>query len=71
VSAAAVWPFHFGFVIPKSTNSWEQIIEAAGDGAMLPADALSGNVIVETCFYDGALLVAKSLVRVFYDAPEP
>jgi len=26
------WYFDFGFVIPGSTNSWQQIIEAAGEG---------------------------------------
>ncbi len=26
-----VWNFKFGFVIPDSTNSWENVIEAAGN----------------------------------------
>ena len=28
---------------------------------------LSGNVTIETAFYDGELLVSKNRVRVFYD----
>ena len=65
--ACAEWNFKFGFVIPGSTNTWQQTIQAAGD-AMLPAELLSGNVTIETGFYDGDTLVSKSLVRVFYDA---
>lgn len=61
------WSFDFGFVIPGSTNSWEQIIEGAGKGKMIPAEVLSGNVIIETGFWDGEELVSKSVIRVFYD----
>lgn len=87
----AEWKFDFGFVMPGSTNSWQQTIEAAGGSRMLPAALLryvcgpavavrlpivtvrtcmscSGNVTIETGFYDGDSLVSKSLVRVFYDA---
>jgi retinal rod rhodopsin-sensitive cGMP 3',5'-cyclic phosphodiesterase subunit delta len=34
------WNFHFGFVIPNSTNTWQQTIEAAEESKMLPAAAL-------------------------------
>jgi hypothetical protein len=34
------WLFQFGFVIPGSTNSWQQIIEAAPPDKMLPASML-------------------------------
>lgn len=34
------WNFHFGFVIPNSTNTWQQTIEAADESKMLPASAL-------------------------------
>jgi retinal rod rhodopsin-sensitive cGMP 3',5'-cyclic phosphodiesterase subunit delta len=60
------WFFDFGFVIPGSTNSWQQIIEAAGEDQMMAADALSGNLTIETSFYDGGNFIAKCLVRVFY-----
>lgn len=60
------WFFDFGFVIPGSTNSWQQIIEAAGEEEMMEADDLSGNITIETSFYDGDFFIAKSLVRVFY-----
>uniref|UniRef100_A0A7S2BN86 GMP phosphodiesterase delta subunit domain-containing protein n=1 Tax=Haptolina brevifila TaxID=156173 RepID=A0A7S2BN86_9EUKA len=61
------WFFHFGFVIPNSTNTWQQTIEAAEESKMLPAAALDGNVLIETAFYDDDLLVCKMLLRVFYD----
>ena len=61
------WNFQFGFVIPNSTNTWQQTIEAADEASMLPAAALNGNVIIETSFYDGDMLVCKMVLRVFYD----
>ncbi|KNC47597.1 uncharacterized protein AMSG_11721 [Thecamonas trahens ATCC 50062] len=60
--------FEFGFVIPNSTNTWSTTLVAADAADMLPADVLSGNVVIETRFYDAELLIATSLVRVFYDA---
>ena len=65
---AAAWHFQFGFVIPNSTNTWQQTIEAAEESKMLPAAALNGNVLIETAFYDDSLLVCKMVLRVFYDA---
>ena len=62
------WFFDFGFVIPGSTNTWQSTIEAAGEGQMLPAPLLNGKVQIVTSFFDGALFVSKSTVRVFYDA---
>ena len=41
------------------------MIEAADE--MLPAEVLNGNVVIETSFYDGDLLVGQSHVRIFYD----
>jgi len=61
------WRFRFGFVIPGSTNTWQQTIEAADEADMLPADLISGKITIESSFFDGDLLVSKSLVRVFYD----
>jgi len=60
------WYFEFGFVIPNSTNTWQSLIEAAPEAQMLPASLLSGNVMIETNFYDGDLLVSQSKVRIFY-----
>ena len=62
------WHFQFGFVIPNSTNTWQQTIEAAEENQMIPASALDGNVLIETAFYDDDLLVCKMVLRVFYDA---
>ncbi|CAI5441276.1 unnamed protein product [Caenorhabditis angaria] len=61
------WFFDFGFVIPESTNTWQNMIEAAPEAQMLPPSLLSGNVVVETLFYDGEVLVSTSKVRLFYD----
>uniref|UniRef100_A0A0K0DJA1 GMP_PDE_delta domain-containing protein n=1 Tax=Angiostrongylus cantonensis TaxID=6313 RepID=A0A0K0DJA1_ANGCA len=61
------WFFEFGFVIPDSTNTWQTLIEAAPESQMLPASLLSGNVVVETLFYDDDLLISTSKVRLFYD----
>ncbi|VDN51313.1 unnamed protein product [Dracunculus medinensis] len=60
------WFFEFGFVIPKSTNTWQNLIEAAPESQMLPASLLSGNIVIETNFYDDELLVSTSKVRIFY-----
>ncbi|XP_074654212.1 retinal rod rhodopsin-sensitive cGMP 3',5'-cyclic phosphodiesterase subunit delta-like [Tubulanus polymorphus] len=60
------WYFDFGFVIPGSTNTWQSVIEAAPENQMMPPNVLSGNVVIETYFYDGDLLVSTSKVRIFY-----
>jgi retinal rod rhodopsin-sensitive cGMP 3',5'-cyclic phosphodiesterase subunit delta len=61
------WFFDFGFVIPNSTNTWQQTIEAAPSSQMLPASLLNGNVVIETSFFDRDLLVAKVRTRIWYD----
>ncbi len=58
------WNFQFGFVIPGSTNTWQQVIEAAP--VMIPVEQLSGHVIFETSFYDGDEFLCKNMVRIFY-----
>ena len=60
------WAFDFGFVIPGSTNTWSQTIQAADKSQMIPAHILSGNVIIETRFMDGDVVVSQTLVRLFY-----
>uniref|UniRef100_A0A8C5F9Y4 Retinal rod rhodopsin-sensitive cGMP 3',5'-cyclic phosphodiesterase subunit delta n=1 Tax=Gadus morhua TaxID=8049 RepID=A0A8C5F9Y4_GADMO len=60
------WFFEFGFVIPNSTNTWQSLIEAAPESQMMPAHVLTGNVIIETKFYDDDLHVSTSRVRLFY-----
>ncbi|EFC44448.1 predicted protein [Naegleria gruberi] len=59
------WDFDFGFVIPNSVNSWESVIEAAKEGTIGP-EILSGNLTIDTAFYDGDKLIASNRVRVFY-----
>ncbi|XP_077146307.1 retinal rod rhodopsin-sensitive cGMP 3',5'-cyclic phosphodiesterase subunit delta isoform X1 [Ranitomeya variabilis] len=60
------WSFEFGFVMPNSVNTWQSMIEAAPESQMMPANVLTGNVIIETKFYDAELLVSTSRVRLFY-----
>lgn len=60
------WRFDFGFVIPGSTNSWQSVIEAAPAEQMIPASVLSGNLIIETAFFDENIKVSSSRVRIFY-----
>lgn len=60
------WYFDFGFVIPGSTNTWQSVIEAAPENQMMPANVLNGNVVIETKFFDGDLLVSTSKVKIFY-----
>jgi retinal rod rhodopsin-sensitive cGMP 3',5'-cyclic phosphodiesterase subunit delta len=62
------WNFDFGYVIPNSTNSWQQVVDAAGGGGgdgdddedqgqggslMLDWTELSGNITIESTFMDG------------------
>lgn len=61
------WNFNFGFVIPGSTNSWENTIEAVETDQMLPAEILSGNIVIRTEFYGNNRLIATSAVRIFYN----
>ena len=58
------WNFKFGFVIPNSTNNWQQTIHAAPK--TIPAAVLSGNVTIETAFFDEDKLICKSVLRVYY-----
>ncbi|EAR87530.2 retinal rod rhodopsin-sensitive cGMP 3,5-cyclic phosphodiesterase subunit delta (macronuclear) [Tetrahymena thermophila SB210] len=56
--------FDFGFVIPGSTNNWQSIIQASEE--MIPVEILSGNLVVETKFYDEDNLICSINVRIFY-----
>jgi retinal rod rhodopsin-sensitive cGMP 3',5'-cyclic phosphodiesterase subunit delta len=60
------WRFSFGFVIPGSTNTWACTIESAGAEAMIPAQILSGHVVIETQFFDGEVHASTTRQRVFY-----
>ena len=57
--------FKFGFVIPNSTNSWDQTIEA-DVGAVMPASVLSGNLVVDTFFMSGDEILAQTKYRIYY-----
>ncbi|KAI8926893.1 immunoglobulin E-set [Entophlyctis helioformis] len=60
------WHFDFGFVIPGSTNTWQTEILAAPPDEMLPAEILSGRLVIETLFMDGTTLINRSRVRITY-----
>ena len=57
--------FKFGFVIPGSTNDWEQIMIAKEDG-VLPAEVLSGKLQVETLFLVQGNILYKNRILVYY-----
>ena len=57
--------FKFGFVIPNSTNDWEQIIEAKEDG-VLPAEILSGKLQCETYFLVQGRVLCKNKILIYY-----
>ena len=58
--------FDFPFVIPGTTNSWEQVIYADTANVM-PAAVLSGNLRAETVFLSYNKPVYKNEYRVFYN----
>ena len=60
------WKFEFGFVPPNMTVSWENTIEAAGGDQMLPAEILSGNMVIATILFDGDFVINKMKIRVNY-----
>ena len=57
--------FRFGFVIPGSTNDWEQIMIAKEDG-VLPAEVLSGKLQVETLFLIQGKILYKNRILIYY-----
>ena len=57
--------FKFGFVIPGSTNDWEQIMIAKEDG-VLPAEILSGKLQVETLFLIQGRVLYKNRILIYY-----
>lgn len=58
--------FKFGFVIPGSTNTWQQTIDADEPEKMMAAEILSGHLVVLTKFYDGDNFLCSSSIRIFY-----
>ena len=58
------WKFNFGFLIPDSTNSWQQTIKSAPN--VIGAEILSGNIVIETSFYDGENVMTTNKMRVYY-----
>ena len=57
--------FKFGFVIPGSTNDWEQIMIAKEDG-VLPAEVLSGKLQVETYFLIRGKVLYRNKILIYY-----
>eukprot|EP00450_Noctiluca_scintillans_P020307 CAMPEP_0194520682 /NCGR_PEP_ID=MMETSP0253-20130528/54771_1 /TAXON_ID=2966 /ORGANISM="Noctiluca scintillans" /LENGTH=203 /DNA_ID=CAMNT_0039364953 /DNA_START=60 /DNA_END=672 /DNA_ORIENTATION=- len=70
------WNFSFGFVIPNSTNTWQQTIESAEEEEMITAEVASGNIVIDTTFYEADSAIANQKIasstsdgpaRVLYD----
>lgn len=65
------WAFRFGFVMPKSVNSWQSVVVSAEieDGAAKrkTADSFKGvDFVIETLFYDGKTFLSKTDFRFCY-----
>mmetsp|Transcript_42988 Transcript_42988/g.113272 ORF Transcript_42988/g.113272 Transcript_42988/m.113272 type:complete len:159 (-) Transcript_42988:285-761(-) len=60
------WNFSFGFVIPNSTNTWQQTIESAEEEEMITAEVASGNIVIDTTFYEADSAIANQKIRLFY-----
>ena len=58
--------FRFGFVIPHSTNTWEQTYTAADNGRFVDPEVLSGNLEILTTFCDGNRLIKRLSLIVYY-----
>ena len=58
--------FKFGFVIPGSTNTWQQVMDSAEEEEMMSAEVLSGNLLVEVRFFDDEMFICLSKIRIFY-----
>ena len=58
--------FYFGFVIPGSTNNWEQIVEAKPPEEMLSYEILSGNLIVEVLFLSKGEVIVRNSCTIHY-----
>jgi retinal rod rhodopsin-sensitive cGMP 3',5'-cyclic phosphodiesterase subunit delta len=58
--------FRFGFVIPGSTNTWEQTFIGADEGRIQDSDILSGNLEILTTFCDGTRLIKRLSLIVYY-----
>ncbi|KAL0481009.1 rhodopsin-sensitive cGMP 3',5'-cyclic phosphodiesterase subunit delta [Acrasis kona] len=59
------WYNPVGFVMPGSTNTYQSTIEAAP--SVMPAEILSGNLIIETKIFEGDLFICKNVLRVYYE----
>lgn len=58
--------FYFGFVIPDSTNNWEQVVEAKPPEEMLSAEELSGNLVVEIMFLSMGEVIVRNRIVINY-----
>ena len=59
-----MYEFNFGFAIPRSTNTWENVLEV--DENPTDPELLSGNLVCITEFYDGDEMISRSKIRIFY-----
>lgn len=58
------WKFVFGFVVPDSVNTWQQVIRSAPQ--VMDANRLSGHLTIETLFFNGDQCMNKSTWRIHY-----
>ena len=51
---------------PKLNQHVAKLDRGRPESQMMPANVLTGNVVIETIFYDGDLMVSTSKVRLHY-----
>jgi len=60
------WNFRFGLVIAGSTNTWQSTI-GSSNKHQIPAEILSGNVVIQSTFHNSDAVLGQSTVRVYYE----
>lgn len=59
--------FEYGVITRNSNNTWQSVIKATPEAKLMSWNTLSGNVIVETQFYNNETLITTSKSRIFYE----
>ena len=58
--------FDFGFVMPDSTNDWEQVIEA-DQGNMMSVNEINGKAVMDTLFLKKDKLLYRARIKIIYE----
>ncbi|XP_060856160.1 retinal rod rhodopsin-sensitive cGMP 3',5'-cyclic phosphodiesterase subunit delta-like [Metopolophium dirhodum] len=61
------WDSEFGTVLAETAETWETIFMPREGSTSSSANVLSGNLLIETNFYDGDKLITTSNILIFYE----